>query len=667
MIDNQGGTMARKGIEPGNGRLLLGSGISLGAIAIVLALALSAGRPALAASALIAAACVGATLLVAVRSLIRIRQDLSRLARLAALPDAPIHSATFVTEEVTRLACAWPATRQHFDEPPLSSSTNLTGSGLFDGPIPDLNASGTAEFSQEDLVAKLEPQSLRWLSASPALLAFLGWTEEELACRVFSEIVLEDDRDLAREQLMAAEIKGEAHGLIYRILTADGSQRVVELHIGVRFASGERKPRYVRVAFIDVTAKVRAGRELRRRTRELTRANTLLRQTNRELAELKDRYSDLYENAPALYFSLDDQGRFEQCNQTLLDTLGYRREEIIDRAYYATILEPGHRADFPAQFDKLRLNGRLECEAAWRRADGRLLNVSIQCVAIRAGDGRILTSRWVARDVSSFKVLEAALRERNDRLAGVVAELRRKNRELDEFSSGVSHDLQEPLRTLIAFSDFLLADYGDRLDETGREYICHLVKASRRMRRLIEDLLNLSRAGRVAAAFLPVDLQEVLDTCRADLTQLLRERQGELIVEEPMPTLWGDRSRLEQLLTNLISNGLKYHRPGIPPVVTVSARAEDGPEGPITLAVRDNGIGIDPQFHEKIFLLFRRLHAGEHEGTGAGLAICRKIVQAHRGTIQVRSEPEMGATFVLTLPGPPAQESRREPSEAAHV
>lgn len=649
-------------------RLLdLGSAITLGAIAILLALAIRAGQPALAVLTAIAAAAGTATVLGAVRPLTRIRREIGRMTRLASHPDSPIDPSLFQSPEVARLALTWPAPRPAPEPPPQPGSSDLTGSGLFDGPIPDLSAAGTTEFSQGDLIAKLEPQSFRWLSVSPALAAFLGWTEEELGRRRFPEVVLEDDRELAREQLMAAEIKGEAHGLIYRIITADGTQKIVELHIGVRFASGDRRPRYVRVAVVDVTAKVKASRELRRRTRELTRANILLRQANRELAELKDRYSDLYENAPALYFSLDDRGRFQECNQTLLDALGHRREEIINRAYFATILDPDHRAEFPAQFEKLRRNGRLETEARWRRADGRPLDVSIQCSAIQGDDGRIVTSRWAARDVSSFKVLEGALRERNDRLAGAVAELRRKNRELDEFTYGVSHDLQEPLRTLIAFSDFLLADYGDRLDDNGREYIHHLVKASRRMRRLIEDLLSLSRAGRVTAAFHPVDLQEVVENCRADLTQLLRERGGQLIVNGPLPTVWGDRPRLEQLLTNLIGNGLKYHRPGVPPIVEVSARADEGPDGPSTLSVHDNGIGIDPQFHEKIFQLFRRLHAGEHEGTGAGLAICRKIVQAHRGMIEVQSEPNMGSTFLVHFPGQLASQRRPSPPEAAHV
>lgn len=661
--------MTRIDNDPARGLLSVGALVSIGLIVIVLTLAIRSGHPTLAILVAGAGIAGAATVLIALRSLVRLRVEIARMTRLAGYPDAPIDPSMFRSPEVARLAQAWPAPRDQAPPRPATTpgSSELTGSGLLDGILPDFNALSSTDFTQGDMIAKLEPQSLRWISASPALTHLLGWTETELRERSFPEIILEDDRELAREQLLAAEIKGEAHGLIYRILAADGSQKIVELHVGIRFVSGDHKPRYVRLAILDVTAKVKAGRELRRRTRELTRANNLLRQTNGELAELKDRYTDLYQNAPALYFSLDDRGRFQECNQTLLDALGYQRKELIDRPYCATILDPDRRPGFPDLFERLRLHGHLETEARWQRADGRSLEVSIQSSAIRDQDGRILTARCVARDVSSYKRLEATLLERNHRLAGVVAELRRKNRELDEFTYGVSHDLQEPLRTLTAFSDFLLTDYGDRLDDAGREYVHHLVKASRRMKRLIEDLLSLSKAGRVTAAFHPVDLGEVVENCRADLAQLLRERQGTLLVHGPLPHVWGDRARLEQLLTNLISNGLKYQKPGIPPVVEIFTRADDDPESSLILAVRDHGIGIDPQFHEKIFQLFRRLHAGEHEGTGAGLAICRKIVQAHRGVIEVQSEPNMGATFLIHLPGTYDPDRRPAAPEAAHV
>jgi light-regulated signal transduction histidine kinase (bacteriophytochrome) len=181
------------------------------------------------------------------------------------------------------------------------------------------------------------------------------------------------------------------------------------------------------------------------------------------------------------------------------------------------------------------------------------------------------------------------------------------------------------------------------------------------MRALIHGLLHLSRAGKVTGDFAPVSLEELVAVVRADLGELVRTRGAEIRTRGPLPTLWGDRDRIGQLLTNLIGNGLKYNESTEPWVEVGTLSQEAGPW--VTIYVRDNGIGIDPQFHAKIFQLFRRLHTREeYEGTGAGLAICMKIVQAHGGRIWVESTPTEGATFFVSLkrslhvaPSPPAE------------
>jgi light-regulated signal transduction histidine kinase (bacteriophytochrome) len=188
------------------------------------------------------------------------------------------------------------------------------------------------------------------------------------------------------------------------------------------------------------------------------------------------------------------------------------------------------------------------------------------------------------------------------------------------------------------------------------------------MRALIHGLLTLSRAGRVTGDFGAVNLDEVISFVKADLGELIRSKHAEVKTTGTLPTLWGDRDRIGQLLANLIGNGLKYNR-SVEPWVEIGTLAKEQEPGPwVTLYVRDNGIGIDPQFHSKIFQLFRRLHTREeYEGTGAGLAICSKIVHAHGGRIWVESEPNVGSTFFISLRSSPPEPSSMPQTEVTHA
>jgi light-regulated signal transduction histidine kinase (bacteriophytochrome) len=332
------------------------------------------------------------------------------------------------------------------------------------------------------------------------------------------------------------------------------------------------------------------------------------------------------------------------------------RKALIGQVYNSLLTGP-HQELFESRFQTFLEKGFIEVESRWRKADGTVIDVWVKAIALKSPEGRVIRSRSVAQDITSRKRLESELREKNLRLAAANEELLRRNKEMDEFLHVVSHDLQEPLRTLDAFSDFLLTDYGDRLDEEGRNFVTYIVDASRRLRALIQDLAKLSRAGKVTNDFSPVNLNEVLDVVRADLAEHLRTRRAELQIEPALPELWGDRDRIRQLFTNLVSNGLKYNR-GENPLVSVTLDRTRDEEGWATFAVRDNGIGIDPRDHHKIFQLFRRLHTQEeYEGTGAGLAICLKIVNAHGGAIEVQSELNQGAVFLVRLPTHPRTHS----------
>jgi PAS domain S-box-containing protein len=494
----------------------------------------------------------------------------------------------------------------------------------------------------------------------------LGWTIEELRQRTFLEVVHPDDRRRAQEMFTLALSRGEALGLIVRMRTGHGTIRAVEVNVGARYGA-DHQVTHLRCHLTDVTDKVRAERQLRLRTLELTQVNEQLRRINRELEELKDRYSDLYENAPAMYFSLDLEGVVTECNWSMLTTLNKPRDQIVGHSYESFLYGPLSER-FKARFQDFLEKGSVETETRWVRSGGDVIDVWILGSVVSSSKGSISHARFVAQDVTAKLRLEAELNEKNHRLARANDELSQRNRELDEFVYAVSHDLQEPLRTLTAFSDFLLRDYGDRLAEEGQEYVRYLVDASRRMRAMIHGMLHLSRVGKVTGDFSWVDLRELLEVVRTDLGELFRSKGGELRIIGPMPKVWGDHDRISTLLANLISNGIKYNKSLNP---WVEVRAVEGtavgsasPDNEfnsitdVTVAVRDNGIGIEPRFHATIFQLFRRLHTrDDYEGTGVGLAICSKIVQAHGGRIWVESVLGEGATFFVRLRGGPSSSS----------
>ena len=246
------------------------------------------------------------------------------------------------------------------------------------------------------------------------------------------------------------------------------------------------------------------------------------------------------------------------------------------------------------------------------------------------------------------------------RLQTYTVQLEQSNRDLQEFANVASHDLQEPLRKIQAFGDRLRARYAERLDDDGQDYLERMQSATRRMQTLINDLLTYSRVTTRAQPFTPVSLTDVVGEVISDLEVRLAETGGRVEIDT-LPTIEADYSQMRQLLQNLIGNALKYHRPDCPPVVKVyadSPAAADPHTGGnnstgerYRIVVEDNGIGFDEKYLERILQPFQRLHGrGQYEGTGMGLAICRKIVERHSGIVQAKSMPGQGATFIVTLP-----------------
>lgn len=249
------------------------------------------------------------------------------------------------------------------------------------------------------------------------------------------------------------------------------------------------------------------------------------------------------------------------------------------------------------------------------------------------------------QDVSQQKETEALLVELNNRLKRRAEELANSNIELERFAYIASHDLQEPLRMVTSFLQLLKKRYVEKLDETADQYIAFAVDGAERMKTLIMDLLDYSRVGSNTEPNENVDLNILIEEVKGVFSKTIDESKAHITVG-PLPIVKGNRTQLLQLFQNLIGNAIKYQKDESP-VIQISCTEQ---EEEYLFEIKDNGIGIDPAFHEKIFVIFHRLHSrSEYTGTGIGLAICKKIVERHNGKIWVKSMPGQGSSFFFTL------------------
>ncbi|MEX2376068.1 MAG: PAS domain S-box protein [Dehalococcoidia bacterium] len=321
---------------------------------------------------------------------------------------------------------------------------------------------------------------------------------------------------------------------------------------------------------------------------------------------------------------------------------GYSPAEVLGQPLEILIPEP-HRPDHAEHVRRFARSGVAarqmgeRGEITGRRKDGEVFPAEASISQLTVGGSRIFTA--VLRDVSERRRTEESLAEK-------ARELERSNAELEQFAYVASHDLQEPLRMVASYTQLLARRYQGKLDDDADEFVGYVVDGVNRMQALISDLLAYSRVGTRGGEFEEVSMEIALKGVLRGLGPAIEETSA-VVTNDPLPVVEGDTTQLSQLLQNLIANALKF-RGDEPPRVHVSARAE-GSEW--VFAVRDEGIGIDPKFQERIFVIFQRLHSrGEYPGTGIGLAICRKIVERHGGGIWVESSPGEGATFFFTLP-----------------
>lgn len=280
----------------------------------------------------------------------------------------------------------------------------------------------------------------------------------------------------------------------------------------------------------------------------------------------------------------------------------------------------------------------------------RLANVTKE---LSAGDLTVRTGIRYGRGelgqlAKAFDSMAEALQERDRELAERTSELERSNEELEQFAYIASHDLQEPLRMISSYTQLLAKRYKDKLDEDATEFINYAVDGANRMQVLINDLLSYSRVGTKGDEFSHVDLNGVLEAVKANLKGVIEE-SGAVIKYSKLPTVRADKSQMTQLFQNLIGNAIKFRREGVKAEIEISAKKEGNL---FRFVVKDNGIGIDKKYLDRIFVIFQRLHTKEEfPGTGIGLAICKKIVERHGGEISVESAEGKGSDFIFTLQG----------------
>jgi PAS domain S-box-containing protein len=327
-------------------------------------------------------------------------------------------------------------------------------------------------------------------------------------------------------------------------------------------------------------------------------------------------------------------GKVIASNKAYHTLTGYSKEEIVGKsASEIPAVEISEKMNLWENMKTVLTKGELEgFEFTYRHADGSRKWGEARAKLFRTGffSGGAIA---VMRDITERK-------KKDEELERLVNDLERSNRELDDYTYAVSHDLKSPLRTIGSFSNFLLEDYSESLDDQGKEYLGRMQSATHRMTELIDDLLKISRVGRMDTNIEFIDMNEIVNDIISDNSSMLEDKNGKIMAGE-LPSIDSQKIWVKQLLANLVNNGLKFNESSNPTVWIECEEKEDH----YLFSVGDNGIGIEKKHHEKIFKIFQRLHTlEEYPGTGAGLHICKKIVESLGGEIRIESEVGKGTT-----------------------
>jgi PAS domain S-box-containing protein len=375
--------------------------------------------------------------------------------------------------------------------------------------------------------------------------------------------------------------------------------------------------------------------ELREKVKRLDREVAKLERAEEALRESEEKYRKLVENSLTGIY-IDQGGKIVFSNAQFAEIYGYTREEIMGMES-RKLVHPEDRASTD-EFRAKRLGG----EDAPSEYEARGLTKTGETIWVKRRNTDI---EFKGKPAILGNIVDVTDRKRMEE------QLQKTNEELQDFVHVVSHDLKTPVISIYGFSDRLLRNYTGTLDEKGRKYLEHIMSSATRMEALVSDLLTFSRIGRMVSKIESDSSLDIVENVISDLRERLKKNGVELVVAEGLPTISCDRERLHQVFENLIGNAIKFTR------TTEAPRIEIGYEDKEKFHqfyVKDNGMGIDPQNHRKIFEKFERLEEGEdEEGTGLGLAIVERIATSHGGKVWVESQKGKGATFYFTLPKAP--------------
>jgi len=474
-------------------------------------------------------------------------------------------------------------------------------------------------------------------------------TKPHLAA-AWQELIHPDDLSTATRNLaMQSADPTHPYDQIVRYKHANGSTVWVRCR-GLIIRNTEGKPIRMIGAHVDVTraelarqaletANLELEERVRSRTLELERVNTELAEVdmaNQRMREVELR--QLVEGLPLLVWTCTPEGLCDYLSAQWVAYTGIPEAEQLGSAWIAQL----HPDDVPvvqnAWGASVAVGQPLETEFRIRRHDGTYRWFQTRARPLHGSDGRVVKWFGTNTDIHDRKMLEQTLRERTEALE-------RSNAELEQFAYIASHDLQEPLRTVTSYVQLIERRYGNVLDERGRKYVEHVVTGARKMRSLIVDLLDYSRATMAPTEGSQVDANEALSSARTSLEALFTE-SGAILTSSPLPIIAMDAGSLIRIFQNLLSNAIHYRSEKRPEIRVQVVKDNEW----CTLSVQDNGVGIAPEYQRRIFQMFQRVHTHlGRPGTGVGLALCRRLVERFNGEIWVESTVGVGSTFYVRL------------------